>query len=169
MELLEWREVTSGVPSRMLSPLDVGALTDTVEDMKPKDAEGDSLMSSYEAGLLGSECVERLKKAGVRVTRSPASSSLGEPEPKRPQHLPPRPASIPSMTSAHMPYSFVVPPGMVFAAQGSTVQVDGNVSVQVTEAVLLRSPVGQDDVVMSESGRASDIPKSHTLPEAESQ
>ncbi|POM65353.1 Hypothetical protein PHPALM_18942, partial [Phytophthora palmivora] len=69
MELLEWREVTSGVPSRMLSPLDVRALTDTVEDMKPEDAEGDSLMSSYEAGLLGSECVEWLKKAGVRVTR----------------------------------------------------------------------------------------------------
>ncbi|POM65155.1 LOW QUALITY PROTEIN: Hypothetical protein PHPALM_19179 [Phytophthora palmivora] len=72
MELLEWREVTSGVPSPMLSPLDVRALTDTVEDMKPEDAEGDSLMPSYEAGLLGSECVERLKKAGVRVTRSPA-------------------------------------------------------------------------------------------------
>ncbi|POM79408.1 Pol protein [Phytophthora palmivora] len=99
MELLEWREVTSGVPSRMLSPLDVRALTDTVEDMKPEDAEGDSLMSSYEAGLLGSECVERLKKAGVRVTRSPASSSLGDPELKRPQHLPSRPASIPSMGS----------------------------------------------------------------------
>ncbi|POM79060.1 Hypothetical protein PHPALM_3337 [Phytophthora palmivora] len=226
MELLEWREVTSGVPSRMLSPQDVRALTDTVEDMKPEDAEGDSLMSGYEAGLLGSECVEQLKKAGVRVTRSPASSSLGEPELKRPQHLPPRPASTPSMSSlmsygtsaqdsrstaipsevsgtrsaspmpssgygstlfgltasgseeancsrpmssssslwsmggaasAHMPYSFVAPPGMGFAAQGSTAQVDGNVSVQVTEAVLPRSPaiVGHDDVVMSESGRTS--------------
>ncbi|POM62553.1 hypothetical protein PHPALM_28284 [Phytophthora palmivora] len=235
MELLEWREVTSGVPSQMLSPLDARALTDTVEDMKPEGAE---------AGLLRSECVEQLKKAGVRVTRNPASSSLGEPELKRPQYLPPRPASIPSMSSlmsyetsaqdsrstaitsevsgtrsaspmpssgygstlfgptasgseesnlsgpvesqssgkmssssslwsmggaasAHMPYSFVVPPGMVFAAQGSTAQVDGNVSVQVTEAVLPRSPaiVGHDDVVMSESV----IPKSHTLPEAESQ
>ncbi|POM61847.1 hypothetical protein PHPALM_29075 [Phytophthora palmivora] len=93
MELLEWREVTSGVPSRMLSPLDMRALTDTVDDMKPENAEGDSLMSSYDAGLLGSECVVRLKKAG------PASSSLGEPELKRPQHLPPRPASIPSMSS----------------------------------------------------------------------
>ncbi|POM59753.1 hypothetical protein PHPALM_31471 [Phytophthora palmivora] len=39
MEILEWREVTSGVPSRMLSPLDERALTDTVEDMKPEDAE----------------------------------------------------------------------------------------------------------------------------------
>ncbi|POM63221.1 hypothetical protein PHPALM_27504, partial [Phytophthora palmivora] len=56
MELLEWREVTSSVPSRMLSPLDARALIDAVEDMKPEDAEGDSLMSSYEAGLLGREC-----------------------------------------------------------------------------------------------------------------
>ncbi|POM59975.1 hypothetical protein PHPALM_31224 [Phytophthora palmivora] len=79
-----------GVPSRMLSSLDVRTLTYTVEYMKREDAE---------AGLLGSECVERRKKAGVQVTRSPASSSLGEPELKRPQHLPPRPASIPSMRS----------------------------------------------------------------------
>ncbi|POM75085.1 Hypothetical protein PHPALM_7858, partial [Phytophthora palmivora] len=39
MELLEWREVTSGVPSRLLSPLDVRALTDPAEDVKPEDAE----------------------------------------------------------------------------------------------------------------------------------
>ncbi|POM77263.1 Hypothetical protein PHPALM_5380, partial [Phytophthora palmivora] len=39
MALLEWLEVTSGVPSRMLSPLAVRALTDTMEDMKPEDAE----------------------------------------------------------------------------------------------------------------------------------
>ncbi|POM75727.1 Hypothetical protein PHPALM_7132 [Phytophthora palmivora] len=61
------------------------------------------------------------------------------------------------VASAHMPYFFVAPPGMVFAAQRSTAQVDGNVSAQVTEAVLPRSPaiVGHDDVVMSESGRTS--------------
>ncbi|POM72255.1 Hypothetical protein PHPALM_11060 [Phytophthora palmivora] len=79
--------------------------------------------------------------------------------------------SMGGAASAHMPYSFVAPPGMVFAAQGSTAQVDGNVSAQVTEAVLPGSPaiVGHDDVVMSESGRTSDIPKPHTLSEAESQ
>ncbi|OWY91536.1 hypothetical protein PHMEG_00039843, partial [Phytophthora megakarya] len=69
------------------------------EEMKPEDAEGDSLMSSYEAELLGSECVTRWKRAGVRVYRSPASSSLGEPESKRQQYAPPRPSSIPSMSS----------------------------------------------------------------------
>ncbi|POM62248.1 LOW QUALITY PROTEIN: hypothetical protein PHPALM_28623 [Phytophthora palmivora] len=65
--------------------------------------------------------------------------------------------SMGGAVSAHMPYSFVAPPGMVFAAQGSTAQVDRNVSVQVTEAVLPRSPaeVGHDDFVMSESGRTN--------------
>ncbi|OWZ14229.1 LOW QUALITY PROTEIN: hypothetical protein PHMEG_00012321 [Phytophthora megakarya] len=67
--------------------------------MKPEDAEGDSLMSSYEAKLLGSERVTRWREAGVRVHRSPASSSLGEPESKRQQYAPPRPSPIPSMSS----------------------------------------------------------------------
>ncbi|OWZ00011.1 hypothetical protein PHMEG_00028891 [Phytophthora megakarya] len=99
VELLEWQQVTSGVQCRVVSPLDARNLNDHSEEMKPEDVEDDPLMSSYEAELLGSECVTRWRRAGVRVYRSPASSSLGEPELKRQQHAPPQPSSIPSMSS----------------------------------------------------------------------
>ncbi|OWZ10213.1 hypothetical protein PHMEG_00016976 [Phytophthora megakarya] len=99
VELLEWLQVISGVQCRVVPPLDVHNLNDHSEEMKPEYAEGDSLMSSYEAELLGSECVTCRRKAGVRVHRSPASSSFGESESKRQQRAPPRPSSIPSMSS----------------------------------------------------------------------
>ncbi|OWZ05478.1 LOW QUALITY PROTEIN: hypothetical protein PHMEG_00022429 [Phytophthora megakarya] len=86
VELLEWQQVTSGAQCRVVSPLDARNLNDHLEEVKPEDAEGYSLMSSYEAELLGRECLTRWKKAGVRVYRSPASSSLGEPESKRQLH-----------------------------------------------------------------------------------
>ncbi|OWY91530.1 hypothetical protein PHMEG_00039856 [Phytophthora megakarya] len=88
VELLEWKQVTSGSQCRVVSPLDARNLNDHSEEMKPEDAEGDSLMSSYEAELHGSECVTRWRRSGVQVYRSPASSSLGEPESKRQQHAP---------------------------------------------------------------------------------
>ncbi|OWZ00177.1 hypothetical protein PHMEG_00028695 [Phytophthora megakarya] len=99
VEFLEWQQVISGVQCRVVSPLDARSLNDHSEEMKPEDAEGDSLMLSYEAELLESECVTRWRKAGVRVHHSPASSSLGEPESKRQQHAPSRPSFIPSMSS----------------------------------------------------------------------
>ncbi|OWY91497.1 hypothetical protein PHMEG_00039905, partial [Phytophthora megakarya] len=50
VELLEWQQVTSGAQCRVVSPLDARNLKDHSEEMKPED---DSLMSSYEAELLG--------------------------------------------------------------------------------------------------------------------
>ncbi|OWY99736.1 putative mitochondrial protein, partial [Phytophthora megakarya] len=64
LELLEWQQVTSG---RVVSPLDARNLKDHSEEMKPEDAEGDSLMSSCEAELLGTECVTRWRSAVLRV------------------------------------------------------------------------------------------------------
>ncbi|OWY99680.1 hypothetical protein PHMEG_00029283, partial [Phytophthora megakarya] len=53
VELLEWQQVTSGAQCRVVSPLDARDLNGHSEEMRPEDAEGDSLMSSYEAELLG--------------------------------------------------------------------------------------------------------------------
>ncbi|OWZ12269.1 hypothetical protein PHMEG_00014602 [Phytophthora megakarya] len=53
VELLEWQQVISGVQCRVVSPLDARNLNGHSEEMKPEDAEGDSLMSSYEAELFG--------------------------------------------------------------------------------------------------------------------
>ncbi|OWZ01161.1 hypothetical protein PHMEG_00027511 [Phytophthora megakarya] len=132
VELLEWQQVTSGVQCRVVSPLDACNRKDHSEEMKPEDAEGDSLMSSYEAELLGSECVTRWKRAGVRVYRSPASSSLGEPELKRQQHAPPRPSSIPSMgslmsyrTSTQDDRSMATPSDMSATRSGSPMPSSG--------------------------------------------
>ncbi|OWY90289.1 hypothetical protein PHMEG_00041652 [Phytophthora megakarya] len=63
--LLEWQQVTSGAQCRVVSPLHARNLQDHSEEMKPEDDEGDSLMSSYEAELLGreleSECIAVLR------------------------------------------------------------------------------------------------------------
>ncbi|OWZ18460.1 hypothetical protein PHMEG_0007445, partial [Phytophthora megakarya] len=80
MAVLEWHQVISGVQFRMVSLLYVCSSRDYEEALKPEEVEDDVLLSSYEAELLVSECVTCLRKAGVRVTRSPASSSLVEPE-----------------------------------------------------------------------------------------
>ncbi|OWZ02533.1 LOW QUALITY PROTEIN: hypothetical protein PHMEG_00025894 [Phytophthora megakarya] len=132
IELLEWQQVISGVQCRVVSPLDARNLNDHSEEMKPEDAEGDSLMSSYEVELLGSECVTRWRKAGVRVYRSPASSSLGEPESKRQQHAPPRPSTIPSMsslmsyrTSTQDDRSMATPSDMSATRSGSPMPISG--------------------------------------------
>ncbi|KAE8876757.1 hypothetical protein PF003_g39140 [Phytophthora fragariae] len=60
-------------------------------------------MLEYESGLLGRECLLRMKAAGIRKVRSPASSAIDKPEPKRSQFGPPRPSSIPSLSS-HLSY-----------------------------------------------------------------
>ncbi|OWY94459.1 hypothetical protein PHMEG_00035802 [Phytophthora megakarya] len=58
-------------------------------------------MTDHEAGLLGREFVLRLRMSGLRGLRSPRGSPSSEPDPKRPQHVPPRPVSLstPSLSS----------------------------------------------------------------------
>ncbi|GMF18633.1 unnamed protein product [Phytophthora fragariaefolia] len=65
--------------------------------------EGDVTMLEYEAGLLGREWLLRMRVAGVRKVRSPASSAVDKPESKRSQFGPARPSSIPSLSS-HLSY-----------------------------------------------------------------
>ncbi|KAE9284446.1 hypothetical protein PR003_g26853 [Phytophthora rubi] len=60
-------------------------------------------MLEYESGLLGRECLLQMKAAGIRKVRSPASSAVDKPEPKRSPFGPPRPSSIPSLSS-HLSY-----------------------------------------------------------------
>ncbi|EGZ21098.1 hypothetical protein PHYSODRAFT_255368 [Phytophthora sojae] len=115
-ELIEWRELASGVPFKIvLDAPDVQDLTGpnagntgstpqqpvraSILDYHAEDNDGDLLMSDYEAGLLGREFVLRLRVAGLRRTRSPQGSSTGEPDSKRPQYGPPRPSSIQSASS----------------------------------------------------------------------
>ncbi|OWZ22126.1 hypothetical protein PHMEG_0003215 [Phytophthora megakarya] len=128
VELLEWQQEQG----RVVSPLDAHNLKDQSEKLNPEDVEGDSLMSSYEAELLGSECITRWKRAGVRVYRRPVSSSLGEPESKRQQLAPPRPSSIPSMsslmfyrTSTQDDRSMPTPSDMSAARRGSQMPSSG--------------------------------------------
>ncbi|KAE9032416.1 hypothetical protein PR001_g10621 [Phytophthora rubi] len=98
VKFLEWRDVISGVAARIVPALSLQALNDKV-----KSAEGDVMMLEYEAGLLGRECLLRMRVAGVRKVRSPASSAVDKPESKRSQFGPPRPSSIPSLSS-HLSY-----------------------------------------------------------------
>ncbi|OWY96284.1 hypothetical protein PHMEG_00033487 [Phytophthora megakarya] len=57
-------------------------------------------MTTLEAQLLGHVFARQVTASGLRLSRSP-QSSVGEPEPKRPQHQPPRPnmSSIPSAST----------------------------------------------------------------------
>ncbi|KAE8963551.1 hypothetical protein PR001_g29340 [Phytophthora rubi] len=98
VEFLEWRGVISDVVTRIVPALSFQALNDEV-----KSEEGDVAMLEYESGLLGRECLLRMKAAGIRKVRSPASSAVNKPEPKRSQFGPPRPSSIPSLSS-HLSY-----------------------------------------------------------------
>jgi hypothetical protein len=97
-ELLEWRCVTVGVTSRIMSLEEVQALESqsTPEDVKAEDQDGDLLISTYEADMMGSDFVAHLKVAGIRTVRSPTSSYTGEPAQKRP-YL--QPSSVPSLDS----------------------------------------------------------------------
>ncbi|KAE8964549.1 hypothetical protein PR002_g28943 [Phytophthora rubi] len=98
VEFLEWRGVISDVVTRIVPALRLQALNDEV-----KSEEGDMTMLEYGSGLLGRECLLRMKAAGIRKVRSPASSAVDKPEPKRSQFGPPRPSSIPSLSS-HLSY-----------------------------------------------------------------
>ncbi|OWY92940.1 hypothetical protein PHMEG_00037840 [Phytophthora megakarya] len=69
-------------------------------DDYPEDQDGDSVMTTQEVQLLGQVFARQVTASGLRRSRSP-HSSVGEPEPKRPQHQPPRPnmSSIPSAST----------------------------------------------------------------------
>ncbi|KAE9070636.1 hypothetical protein PF010_g26185 [Phytophthora fragariae] len=98
VEILEWRGVISNVVTRIVPALSLQVLNDEV-----KSEEGDVTMLEYESELIGRECLLRMKAAGIRKVRSPASSAIDKPEPKRSQFGPPRPSSIPSLSS-HLSY-----------------------------------------------------------------
>ncbi|GMF35122.1 unnamed protein product [Phytophthora fragariaefolia] len=83
VELLERRDLGSGVSSRIVPALSDRASSD---DVKFEKSWMDIAMTDYEAGLLGRECFHRMRMAGVRATRSPAGSALGKPELKH-SHL----------------------------------------------------------------------------------
>ncbi|GMF43711.1 unnamed protein product [Phytophthora fragariaefolia] len=100
VELLEWRDLTSGVSFRIVPALSIQAPGD---DVKLEESMMDVAMTDYKAGLFGRECLHQMRMVGVRPIRSPASSALGKPESKRPQYDPPRPPSIPS-PSSHLPF-----------------------------------------------------------------
>ncbi|EGZ20591.1 hypothetical protein PHYSODRAFT_259556 [Phytophthora sojae] len=85
-ELIEWRELASGVPFKIvLGAPDVQDQTESnvgnsgstlsqaarapILNYHAEDNDGDLLMSDYEAGLLGREFVLRLRVAGLRRTR----------------------------------------------------------------------------------------------------
>ncbi|OWY98406.1 hypothetical protein PHMEG_00030842, partial [Phytophthora megakarya] len=96
------------IPPSLLSPRDCVALIQTlldgplvVQDYHAEDADGDLLITDHEAGLLGREFVLRLRMSGLLGLRSPRGSPSNEPDPKRPQHVPPRPVSLstPSLSS----------------------------------------------------------------------
>jgi hypothetical protein len=100
VELLEWRTVTTGVPSRIVPEAEALALKDNQDDddpgIKAEYQDGHLIMSTYEAEMLGCDYIRNLTRAGVRPTRSPTSSYTGEPESKRP-YL--QPSSVPSLGS----------------------------------------------------------------------
>ncbi|OWY93110.1 hypothetical protein PHMEG_00037613, partial [Phytophthora megakarya] len=97
-ELIEWRQVAYGVPFQVVDVQDGPLL---IQDYHAEDADGDLLMADHEAGLLGREFILRLRMSGLRGLRSPRGSPSSEPDPKRPQHVPPRPVSLstPSLSS----------------------------------------------------------------------
>ncbi|OWY96617.1 hypothetical protein PHMEG_00033073 [Phytophthora megakarya] len=81
-ELIEWRQVAFGVTFQLVDVQD-GPLV--IQDYHAEDADGDLLMTDHEAGLL--------------VRGSPSS----EPDPKRPQHVPPRPVSLSTPSLSLLP------------------------------------------------------------------
>ncbi|GMF28248.1 unnamed protein product [Phytophthora fragariaefolia] len=83
-EAIEWRDLTSGVSSRIVPALSGQAPGD---DVKFEESGMGVAMTDYEAGLLGRECLHGMRMAGVRPTLKPASSALGKPEPKRPHPI----------------------------------------------------------------------------------
>ncbi|OWY99917.1 LOW QUALITY PROTEIN: hypothetical protein PHMEG_00028998 [Phytophthora megakarya] len=97
-ELIEWCQVAIGVRFQVVDVQD-GPLV--IQDYPAEDADGDLLMTDHEVGLLGRGFVLRLRMSGLRGLRSPRGSSSSEPDPKRPQHVPPRPVSLstPSLSS----------------------------------------------------------------------
>ncbi|OWY92463.1 hypothetical protein PHMEG_00038537, partial [Phytophthora megakarya] len=97
-DLIEWRQVAFGVTFQVADIQD-GSLVS--QDYHAEDADGDLLMTDHEAGLLGREFVLRLRMSGLRGLRSPRGSASSEPDPKRPQHVPPHPVSLstPSLSS----------------------------------------------------------------------
>jgi hypothetical protein len=100
VELLEWRTVTTGLPSRIGPESEALTLKvnqdDDDPDINSEDQDGDLIMSPYEAEMLGRDYIRNLTRAGVRPTRSPTSSYTGEPESKR-RYL--QPSSMPSLGS----------------------------------------------------------------------
>ncbi|OWY98267.1 hypothetical protein PHMEG_00031000, partial [Phytophthora megakarya] len=75
-ELIEWRQGAFGATFQVADVQDVPLVN---QDYHTEDADGDLLMTTHEAGLLGRD----------------------ETDPKRPQHVPPRPVSLstPSLNS----------------------------------------------------------------------
>ncbi|OWY96275.1 hypothetical protein PHMEG_00033499 [Phytophthora megakarya] len=110
VELLEWRQLISEATRRFLSPDEVDVLmtvadgqtskSDVMVDDCPEDQDGDAVMTTQEAQLLGQVFARQVTESGLRRSRNP-QSSVGEPEPKRPQHQPPRPnmSLIPSAST----------------------------------------------------------------------
>ncbi|OWY96313.1 hypothetical protein PHMEG_00033448, partial [Phytophthora megakarya] len=96
--LIEWRQVAFGVTFQVVDIQD-GPLV--IQNYHAEDADGDLLITDHEAGLLDREFVLRLRMSGLRGLRSPRASPISGPDPKRPQHVPPRPVSLstPSLSS----------------------------------------------------------------------
>ncbi|EGZ15985.1 hypothetical protein PHYSODRAFT_263128 [Phytophthora sojae] len=131
--------VTAGVPTRVMPALNVHALGDAALDaVKEEHPDDDVPMSTREMDVLGRECLFRMRVAEVRPTRSPASSAVGRPESKRPQYGPPRPSSIPSMSS-HLSYRSSIP------------------ASQDADALSTRMSVFQSAVSRRSSGRESSL------------
>ncbi|OWZ04438.1 LOW QUALITY PROTEIN: hypothetical protein PHMEG_00023661 [Phytophthora megakarya] len=97
-ELIEWRQVAFGMLFQVVNIQD-GPLV--IQNYHAEDADGDLLMTDHEAGLLGRDFVLRLRMSGLQGMRSPRGSPSSEPDPKRPQHVPPCPVSLstPSLSS----------------------------------------------------------------------
>ncbi|EGZ28850.1 hypothetical protein PHYSODRAFT_322474 [Phytophthora sojae] len=134
----EWRSVAAGVPNRVMPALDVHVGDAALDAVKEEHPDDDVPMSTREMDVLGRECLFRMRVAGVRPTRSPASSAVGRPESKRPQYGPPRPSSIPSMSS-HLSYRSSIP------------------ASQDADALSARMSVTQSAVSRRSSGRESSL------------
>ncbi|OWY91157.1 hypothetical protein PHMEG_00040383, partial [Phytophthora megakarya] len=97
---------------------------------------------------------------GATATNSDESNLSGTLESRSSGNGSSSASSMWSMTGGaaqHMQFAHALPARMVFAAQRSVAQPEGNLSVQVAEAVLPASPMpaNPDDVDMSKSGRAA--------------
>ncbi|OWY93104.1 hypothetical protein PHMEG_00037622, partial [Phytophthora megakarya] len=99
-ELTEWRQVAFGVTFQVVSIQDEPL---AIQDYHAVDADGDLLVTDHEAGLLGREFVLRLRMSGLRGLRRPRGSPRSEPDPKWPQHVPPRPVSLSTSSLSSLP------------------------------------------------------------------